>query len=105
MNLAAVVVVAVSWWAPPETKVALAHLGTWFLLFGAPRAVVELQRRAVERGQRVGQAQEVHALGHLAAAGIAVAHAGAVGMPLADRGDRRAGVTGRRSVARPHPGG
>ncbi|NMD58179.1 M50 family metallopeptidase [Tsukamurella conjunctivitidis] len=42
--LAAAVVVAVSWWAPPEAKVALAHLGTWYLLFGAPRAVVELQR-------------------------------------------------------------
>lgn len=42
--LAAALVVAVSWWAPPEAKVALAHLGTWFLLFGAPRAVVELHR-------------------------------------------------------------
>lgn len=41
--LAAAVVIAVSWWAPPEAKVALAHLGTWFLLFGAPRAVAELQ--------------------------------------------------------------
>ncbi|CAM3133171.1 Integral membrane protein [Tsukamurella hominis] len=41
--LAAAVVVAVSWSATPEVKVALAHLGTWFLLFGAPRAVVELQ--------------------------------------------------------------
>ena len=41
--VAAAVVVAVSWWANPEAKVALAHLGTWFLLFGAPRAVVELQ--------------------------------------------------------------
>lgn len=41
--LAAAVVVAVSWWATAEVKVALAHLGTWFLLFGAPRAVLELQ--------------------------------------------------------------
>lgn len=42
--LAAAVVVGVSWWAAPEVKVALAHLGTWFLLLAAPRAVVELQR-------------------------------------------------------------
>lgn len=50
--LAAVVVVAVSWWAAPEAKVALAHVGTWFLLFGAPRAVVELQSlRRRGRGQ------------------------------------------------------
>lgn len=50
--LAAAVVVAVSWWASPEAKVALAHLGTWFLLFGAPRAVVELHRmRRRGRGQ------------------------------------------------------
>lgn len=41
---AAAIVVAVSWWANPEAKIALAHLGTWFLLFGAPRAVVELHR-------------------------------------------------------------
>ncbi|MCS3778544.1 M50 family metallopeptidase [Tsukamurella ocularis] len=41
--LAAAVVAAVSWWAAAEAKVALAHLGTWFLLFGAPRAVAELQ--------------------------------------------------------------
>ncbi len=50
--LAAAVVVAVSWWAAPDAKVALAHVGTWFLLFGAPRAVAELQSlRRRGRGQ------------------------------------------------------
>lgn len=50
--LAAAVVVAVSCWAAPDAKVALAHVGTWFLLFGAPRAVAELQSlRRRGRGQ------------------------------------------------------
>lgn len=51
--LAAAIVVGVSWWASPEVKVALAHVGTWFLLFGAPRAVVELQ--GVRRRGRGGE--------------------------------------------------
>ena len=41
-------VFALSWWASPTTQVVLAHVGTWFVLLAAPRAVLELraQRRA-----------------------------------------------------------
>lgn len=44
--------VAVSWWAPTAWQVAVAFGMTWFLLLGAPRAVVELQgsRRRAGRG-------------------------------------------------------
>ena len=50
--LAAAIVFAVSWWAPTEWQAAFAYAGTWFLLIGAPRPVLELQaarRRARER--------------------------------------------------------
>ncbi len=47
-----VLLVGVSWWAPTAWQVAVAHTLTWFLLLGAPRAVVELQgtRRRAGRG-------------------------------------------------------
>lgn len=47
-----VLLVAVSWWAPTAWQVAVAYGVTWFLLLGAPRAVVELQgsRRRAGRG-------------------------------------------------------
>jgi hypothetical protein len=49
-----VVLVGVSWWAPVTWQVTFAYAVTWFLLFGAPRAVLELQhsrRRARGRSQ------------------------------------------------------
>jgi hypothetical protein len=39
----AVGVFALSWWAAAPLQVVVAHLGTWFVLFAAPRAVLELQ--------------------------------------------------------------
>ena len=38
-----VAVFAFSWWASPPVQVLVAHVGTWFVLLAAPRAVVELQ--------------------------------------------------------------
>ncbi|MEO7351339.1 MAG: M50 family metallopeptidase, partial [Marmoricola sp.] len=35
-------VFAISWWASPPMQVVLAHVGTWFVLLAAPRAVLEL---------------------------------------------------------------
>lgn len=39
----AVCVFAFSWWATPALQVVVAHVGTWFVLLAAPRAVLELQ--------------------------------------------------------------
>jgi hypothetical protein len=38
------VVLAATWWLPPQGQAAFAAVGTWFLLLAAPRTVVELQR-------------------------------------------------------------
>ncbi|MER7167506.1 M50 family metallopeptidase [Micromonospora sp. NPDC000207] len=38
------VVLAVSWYAPPQVQAAFAWTGVWFLLLGGVRPVVELQR-------------------------------------------------------------
>ncbi len=48
-----VVLVGVTWWGTPAVQVATAYAVTWFLLLGAPRAVLEMQsqrRRARGRG-------------------------------------------------------
>ena len=45
-----VAVFAFSWWASPPVQVFVAHVGTWFVLLAAPRAVVELQAHR-RRGQ------------------------------------------------------
>jgi hypothetical protein len=37
-------VLAATWWLPPEAQAGFAAVTTWFLLLAAPRAVVELQR-------------------------------------------------------------
>lgn len=50
-----VVLVALTSWASPAWQVGAAYAVTWFLLLGAPRAVVELQtsrRRERRRGRR-----------------------------------------------------
>jgi hypothetical protein len=36
-------VFALSWWASASAQVVVAHVGTWFVLLAAPRAVLELQ--------------------------------------------------------------
>jgi hypothetical protein len=41
--VAAVVVFAVSWWGSGTAQAACAYVGAWFLLFAAPRPVLELQ--------------------------------------------------------------
>jgi hypothetical protein len=43
-------VFALSWWASPPVQVVVAHVGTWFVLLAAPRAVLELH--AQRRGGR-----------------------------------------------------
>jgi hypothetical protein len=43
-------VFALSWWASPDAQVVVAHVGTWFVLLAAPRAVLELH--AERRGGR-----------------------------------------------------
>ncbi len=48
--LAAVVVLAVSWWASAVVQTGFAYTATWFLLLAAPRPVLELQRSRY-RGQ------------------------------------------------------
>lgn len=48
-----VVLVGVTWWGTPAVQVAVAYAVTWFLLLGAPRAVLEMQaqrRRGRGRG-------------------------------------------------------
>ena len=50
VGVAGVAVFAVSWWGSGQVQVAVAYLGTWFLLLAAPRPVLELQ--AVRRQGR-----------------------------------------------------
>ncbi|MEN1974786.1 M50 family metallopeptidase [Cellulomonas olei] len=48
-----VALVGVTWWGTPAVQVAVAYAVTWFLLLGAPRAVLEMQaqrRRGRGRG-------------------------------------------------------
>ena len=48
-----VVLVGVTWWGSAAVQVAVAYAVTWYLLVGAPRAVLEMQaqrRRARGRG-------------------------------------------------------
>lgn len=65
--IAAAAVVAVSWWGTPEIKVAAAHLGTWFLLFGAVRAVVELPGARRRSGDGLSDADQLARLTRLPA--------------------------------------
>lgn len=43
VGVAALAVLAVSWWGSGQVQTAVAYVGTWFLLLGAPRPVLELQ--------------------------------------------------------------
>lgn len=55
-----VVLVGVTWWAPPDWQVAAACALAWLLLLGAPRAVVEMAR---QRGGRHGRGSDADQLG------------------------------------------
>jgi hypothetical protein len=50
----AALLIAVTWWAPSGWQTAAAYAVTWFLLLGAPRPVVELQR---SRRRQAGRAR------------------------------------------------
>ncbi|CAI9414372.1 M50 family metallopeptidase [Nocardioides sp. T2.26MG-1] len=43
VGVAGVAVFAVSWWGSAGVQTAVAYVGTWFLLLGSPRPVLELQ--------------------------------------------------------------
>ncbi|WP_372594331.1 M50 family metallopeptidase [Actinotalea sp.] len=67
--VAGVALAAVSWSAPLAWQVGVAYTVTWFLLLGAPRAVVELQtsRRRSGRGGGSSDADVLARLTHLPA--------------------------------------
>ncbi|WP_346623602.1 M50 family metallopeptidase [Blastococcus montanus] len=52
-------VLAVTWWLPPEGQAAFAALATWFLLLAAPRAVLELHTARRSRGARDSDADQL----------------------------------------------
>ena len=56
------VVMAVSWWVPQRGQSAFAYLVTWFLLFAAPRAVLELQAARSGRRERRSDADQLAGL-------------------------------------------
>jgi hypothetical protein len=62
----AAALVAVTWWAPPTWQTVAACTVTWFLLLGAPRAVVELARTR-RRGARTSDADVLARLTHVPA--------------------------------------
>ncbi len=55
-------VFAFSWWASAPVQVIVAHVGTWFVLLAAPRAVVELQ---VQRRRGRGRTSDADVLARL----------------------------------------
>jgi hypothetical protein len=64
VSLAALV--AITWWATPVWQSGFAYALTWFLLLGAPRAVVELQTsRRRSRGTRTSDADILANLTHV----------------------------------------
>ena len=60
------VLVGITWWATPVWQSAFAHGLTWFLVLGAPRAVLELQAsRRRDRGARTSDADILASLTHV----------------------------------------
>ena len=60
------VLVGVTWWAAPVWQSTFAYVLTWFLLLGAPRAVLELQAsRRRDRGAHTSDADILATLTHL----------------------------------------
>ncbi len=55
---------AVTWWAPPDWQTAVAFVVTWFLLLSAPRPVLELQRSR-RHGARTSDADVLARLTHV----------------------------------------
>lgn len=53
------VVTAVTWWVPQRGQSAFAYLVTWFLLFAAPRAVLDLQAARSGRRERHSDADQL----------------------------------------------
>lgn len=68
--LTGVVLAVVTRWAAPEVQTSVALTVTWFLLLGAPRDVLDLQRqrRRGSRRDRTSDAAELARLTHLPAA-------------------------------------
>ena len=60
-------VAAVSWWAAPLVQSAFAYLLTWFLLVGAPRAVLDLQSERRRNRGRGSDADQLARLTHVPA--------------------------------------
>ncbi|SEO85963.1 M50 family metallopeptidase [Trujillonella endophytica] len=52
-------VFAATWWLPPAGQAVFAAALTWFLLLGAPKAVLELQRTRRRRGARDSDADQL----------------------------------------------
>jgi peptidase M50B-like protein len=63
---AALTVVAVCWLAPPQVQAGFAYAATWFLLLGAVRPVLELQRgRRRPGGAHANDADDLARLTHV----------------------------------------
>jgi hypothetical protein len=58
-------VLAATWWMPPEGQAAFAALTTWFLLLAAPRAVLELQTARRHRRAPDSDADQLARLTHV----------------------------------------
>ena len=58
---------AITWWASADLQLVIAYVVTWFLLLGAPRAVVELQRGRRRHRDRSSDAAALARLTHLPA--------------------------------------
>jgi len=61
------VVLAATWWLPPNGQAAFAALATWFLLLAAPRTVVELQPSRRRRATPSSDADQLARLTRLPA--------------------------------------
>ncbi|MGX7680775.1 M50 family metallopeptidase [Jatrophihabitans sp. DSM 45814] len=60
-----VAVFSVSWWLPERWQSGFAYLIAWFLLFAAPRPVVELQAKRRRRGAQASDADQLARLTRL----------------------------------------
>jgi hypothetical protein len=56
------VVFSVSWWLPNSSQSAFGYFIAWFLLFAAPRPVLELQAKRRGRGARASDADQLAGL-------------------------------------------
>jgi hypothetical protein len=63
MLVSGVLLVGVTWWGSADVQVAVAYVVTWYLLLGAPRAVLEMQH--ARRGSRGRGTSDADVLGRL----------------------------------------